>query len=96
MNAKDQIGESIILKQFITKIKDLQEEIAARDELQISYDKMVGKEAKASANDLEVIYDLQAQVKKLKKELKGAEKRHTDVKRRLYNDFQKENKKLRK
>ena len=64
-----------------------------KKEIQKTYDKMVGKEAKASANDLDVIYDLQAATKKLKKELKGSEKRHTDVKRRLYNDFQKENKK---
>ena len=58
--------------------------------------RLVNKEAGDAAKDLEVIYNLQAEVKKLKKEIKGAEKRHTEVKRRLYDDFQKENKKLKK
>ena len=31
MNAKDQIGEATIFKQLVTKIRDLQDEIKAKD-----------------------------------------------------------------
>ena len=46
-----------------------------------------------ASKDMQYIYQLEAEVKKLKKEIKGIEKRHEKVKRRMYDDFKVDQKK---
>lgn len=49
-----------------------------------------------ASKDMQYIYQLEAEVKKLKKEIKGIEKRHEKVKRRMYDDFKADQKKNQK
>ena len=87
MNAKDHIGEAIIFKQLVAKIRDLEEEIEAKDSEIKAFSQTIQISGDNASRDMQYIYQLEAEVKKLKKEIKGIEKRHDKVKRRIYDDF---------
>ena len=87
MNAKDQIGEAIIFEQLMAKIRDLEEEIEAKDSEIKAFSQTIQISGDNASQDMQYIYQLEAEVKKLKKEIKGIEKRHDKVKRRIYDDF---------
>lgn len=87
MNAKDEIGEAIIVKQLVAKIQDLQDEVKAKDSEVDSFATTIKIMGEGASKDMQYIYNLEAEVKKLKKEVKGIEKRHEKVKRRMFDDF---------
>ena len=53
-------------------------------------------EGKKAARDIEMIEEFRTTIKKLKTEIKNANKHHLDVKRKLYDDMNKEKKKVEK
>ena len=93
-NAKDQIGESMIISQFLHKIKTQKDEINVKDGLLESANKTVAMMMESSEKDMKLIYDLQDKIKKLEAEKILEKENHVKIKRALYDDFQKENKKL--
>lgn len=90
MNAKDEIGEAVIFRQLVTKIRDLQEEVEAKDAEIEAFQTTISMTGEKAGDDMQYIYQLEAEVKRLKKEIRGIEKRHAAVKRRMFDDFKAE------
>ena len=93
MNAKDEIGEAIIFKQLVAKVRDLQDEVAAKDAEVQAFADAIKLQGDGASKDMQYIYELEAKIKALKKEIRQADKRHTTVKRRMFDDFKAEQRK---
>ena len=95
-NAKEQICESQVLAQLLQKITDLKEECYQKDGLLEAANKTTAILIENSEKDMQTIYNLNDEIKKLNLQIQKDQETHTKVKRQLYDDFQKENKKLKK
>jgi hypothetical protein len=62
-------------------------EIAEKDQLLDSSNKVVAQLVEDSERDMATIYNLNDQIKKLKAQLEQEKETHLSVKRKLYDDF---------
>jgi len=82
------------LSQFLHRIKSQKDEIDQKNGLLEASNKVVNMLVENSEKDMQRIYDLQDEVKLLKAEMALDKENHMKAKRGLYDDFTKENKKL--
>ena len=87
-NAKDQAGEALVLKQFQQQITELKQIIAAKDEIIEAKDLVIEAAINNGDGDNARILALTQELQLQKALMEGEAKRHLEVKRKLYDDFQ--------
>lgn len=86
-NAKDQVGEAVVLKQLVQEIADLKEQVRQRDESLKAASFFIDQETTKQEAGYRKLNMLQDQIEKLTVINQTMTKRHTEVKKKLHKDF---------
>ena len=86
-NAKDQVGESLVLEQYQQTIANLKAEIAAKDGLLEAANMGTLLATQGAEEGNAYTESLEKEIKRLNAYIASEAKRHLEVKRKLYDEF---------